>query len=838
MTTVAGALRGNLSRGWEIFADKGVSTHVPYFAPIENGIVRLKNDCLVTTIRLNGFSFETADIDYVNLLQRQRNSAFRAISGLGSFAIYTHVIRHKVKPSLPGNYADPFMARLDEVYQSSISKNEMFVNDTYVSVVVRPVFKKGSLLSRIMGAGGNMVAREQFRAMRDKLVEATRAMEKSLDAYGPKVLRDVKRVEVKMPDGRRIFRDISDDMVLEPDARVVWFSEQAEFFYTLLNGGRVRPMLLGDMPLDEMVPAARTTFGNRTIQLEGDTRADDRFAAMVSLKEYPPETGAGMLDFIIKQPFEMVVTQSLSFVDDQSARYKIDRLDRQLSKSDEGGSSIQTDLEFARDALARKNVAYAEHHLTVMPIAKNIDALDEAVAVIGSEFGALGASYVREDWNCEPCYWAQLPGNQPYIARRATISTLNFAGLSSFHAYPYGKPDGNHWGPAITIFETTSGTPFFFNFHQGDVGHTTVFGPTGSGKTVIMGFLINQAYRVNPNLKTVIFDKDRGLDIMVRAAGGTYMTLEPGEPSGWNPFSMENNEENRVFLYRLISFMLKPNKEGENLSPQEEQIIRTAIKNIMSTSDPKFRRMSALRSLLSGSQRTEASLQARLEKWIDDGQYAWLFDNAEDRLDIARPMIGFDMTSILDDPQVRTAALLYMFHRLDQIYDGKTPVINLMDEAWKLLDDDEFKRSMKDYFKTIRKRNGLVIFGTQSADDVVKSSVSRTIIEQTSTNIFFANPKADEDSYRKHFGLSAAEFRWVKDGDPSQRYMLIKHARDSVIARVDMSHMMDFVKVLSGREDTVRQVEMLRDEHGDDPRGWLDKFCDWRGKGDDARKTA
>ena len=93
-------------------------------------------------------------------------------------------------------------------------------------------------------------------------------------------------------------------------------------------------------------------------------------------------------------------------------------------------------------------------------------------------------------------------------------------------------------------------------------------------------------------------------------------------------------------------------------------------------------------------------------------------------------MIGFDMTSILEDPQARTAALLYMFHRLDKIYDGKTPVINLMDEAWKLLDDEEFRRSMKDYFKTIRKRNGMIIFGTQSPDDVVRSSVSRIFFER------------------------------------------------------------------------------------------------------------
>jgi type IV secretion system protein VirB4 len=838
MNTMARSLKGSLSKGWEIFADRNVATHVPFYVPIENGIIRLKNDSLVSTLKLTGFSFETADIETINMLQRQRNAAFRAISSIGSFALYTHVIRRKVAPSLPSAFADPFMDRLDHVYQSSISKNEMFVNDTYVSLVVRPMFRKGSALSRLMGAGGTIVRKEQFRAMRDKLVEATRALEKSLAVYGPKVLRDVQRVQVDVGDNRTIFRDVLEDMVVEETARKVWFSEQCEFFYTLLNGGRVRPIRLGNIPIDEMLPARRTSIGNRIIHLQGDIPDDDRYAAMVSLKEYPPETGAGMLDYILKLPFELVLSQSMSFVDDMAARSRIERLDRQMTKADEGGSSVQANLDIARDELARKRVAFTEHHLTVMPVAKTTAQLDDAVALIGNELGALGASYVREDLNAEPAYWAQLPGNQAYIARRALISTLNCAGLSSFHAYPYGKPDGNHWGPAITIFETTSGTPFFFNFHQGDVGHTTVFGPTGSGKTVIMAFLILQAYRVSPRLKTIVFDKDRGLDIMVRAAGGTYMSLEPGQPSGWNPLLLDDTEENRVFLYGLLSFMLKPSKEGESLTPQEEAIIRNAIKSVLKTKDRSYRRLSSLRALLAGSERTEGSLIARLDKWVDKGPYAWLFDNATDDLDISRPMIGFDMTSILDDPTVRTAALLYMFHRLDAIYDGKAPIINLMDEAWKLLDDDEFKRTMKDYFKTIRKRNGLVIFGTQSADDVVRSSVSRTIIEQTSTNIFFANPKADENSYMEHFGLSRAEFDWVKNGDPSSRFMLIKQAKSSVIARVDMSHMPEFIKVLSGREETVREVQMLLDEYGDDPKNWLSKFCDWNGVTvDEARKA-
>ncbi|OWK25187.1 hypothetical protein AJ87_12835 [Rhizobium yanglingense] len=113
---------------------------------------------------------------------------------------------------------------------------------------------------------------------------------------------------------------------------------------------------------------------------------------MVSLKEYPPETGAGMLDYILKLPFELVLTQSMSFVDDTAARSRIERLDRQMSRADEGGSSVQANLDIARDELARKRVAFTEHHLTVMPVAKSIAQLDDAVALIGNELGALGAS--------------------------------------------------------------------------------------------------------------------------------------------------------------------------------------------------------------------------------------------------------------------------------------------------------------------------------------------------------------------------------------------------------------------------------------------------------------
>src|SRR5581483_10118165 len=117
------------------------------------------------------------------------------------------------------------------------------------------------------------------------------------------------------------------------------------------------------------------------------------------------------------------------------------------------------------------------------PMAQNLTQLNEAVAAIESELMNLGIVGVREDLNMEPCFWAQLPGNGQYIARRSTISSMNLSGFASFHNYPTGQIAGNHWGAAVTVLSTRSGTPYYFNFHKADVGHTTIIGPTGSGKT-------------------------------------------------------------------------------------------------------------------------------------------------------------------------------------------------------------------------------------------------------------------------------------------------------------------------------------------------------------------
>jgi type IV secretion system protein VirB4 len=236
---------------------------------------------------------------------------------------------------------------------------------------------------------------------------------------------------------------------------------------------------------------------------------------------------------------------------------------------------------------------------------------------------------------------------------------------------------------------------------------------------------------------------------------------------------------------------------------------------------PAYRRLRFFRELFAGSKRPQVGdLASRLAPWVGEGEQAWLFDNEEDLVDLSVRTIGFDMTQILDDPITRTPAMMYLFHRVEERLDG-TPTIIVVDEGWKALDDDVFVARIRDWEKTIRKRNGIVGFATQSAGDALSSRIANAIIEQSATQIFLPNPKAQENEYCRGFGLTSHEFDLVRSLPDTSRCFLIKHGKDSIIARLNLNGMNDLLAVLSGREKTVRILDELRADLGKDPELWL-----------------
>jgi type IV secretion system protein VirB4 len=771
-----------------------VGDRLPYAGHLDEMTLQTRDGLLVQTLHLAGFPSETAPDDELNYRKTIRETVLRGAAS-SRLAVYHHVVRRRVTPDFPAAPEEPFCARLDAGWRERLEARRLYVNDIFLTLVRRPLQGGAGFLERLVRQPGVRAAdlERELRALH----AAREAFAAALAPYGPRTL--------SLYDGAGGARR----------------SEPAEFLGLILNG-ELKPILAPTGDLSHAIAARRLSFGLDAMEF-GPNASPASFGAMISLKDYPARTAPGLLDGVLRLPMELVLTESFAFVERQQALDRMGLALRRLRAADDDAYSLRSELAQARDDVGAGRAAYGEHHLTILAKADSLDELDGAVADVQSALAETGAIAVREDTNLEPAFWAQFPGNFKFIARKALVSAGNFASLASFHNHPTGQAEGNHWGPAIAVLETTSFGPYHFNFHNADLGNFTVIGPSGSGKTVLLTFLLGQAERLKPRI--AYFDKDRGAEPFIRAIGGRYDVISPGEPTGFNPLALADNPANRAFLADWLGQLLTA--EGGGLDAEDRAMIAEAVEANYAQA-PGHRRLRYLRELFRGARRPHAGdLAARLGAWCEGGEHSWLFDNANDRLDIDARILGFDMTKILDAPTIRTPAMMYLFHRIEQRLDGN-PAIIVVDEGWKALDDTAFVRRIKDWEKTIRKRNGLVGFCTQSASDALESRIASAIIEQAATQIFFPNNRARAADYIEGFGLTEHEYELVRTLPDTSRCFLIKRGDHSVVARLDLSGLSGELAVLAGTERAVRRLEALRGELGDEPDAWLETFMQGR----------
>ncbi|MDP3749262.1 MAG: VirB4 family type IV secretion/conjugal transfer ATPase [Phenylobacterium sp.] len=779
--------------------ERAAGDRLPYARHVDDRTLETRDGLLMSVLQLKGLPFETASSEDIDYRKAIRDATLRSIAN-SQFALYHHILRREVKVELKGAFPDPFSDALDRLWNGRLKARRLYTNALYLTVVRRPLQGRAGVLDGLVRGLLRPRADVQERALAmakevGELRAAADALVAALAPYGARVLQAY-------------------DTAAGP------CSEPLEMLSSLYNH-EARPVLLPECDLGRYLPYRRVSFGRETLELSAAGEAPRTFSAMVSIKEYPPQTAAGMLDDLLRLPCELTVTQSFAFVDRTATLERMNLSLRRMRSAEDEALSLRAELAAAKDDTAAGRAAFGEHHLTVMVSGSDFAELDDGVAEVRSSLAEIGVMSVREDVNLEAAYWAQFPGNFKDIARKALISTANFAGFASGHNFPEGRIGGNHWGSAVTVLETTAAGPYAFNFHNGDLGNFTVIGPSGSGKTVALNFLLAQARRFDPRI--VFFDKDRGAEIFIRAVGGRYEILQPGRPSGMNPLQMADSPMARGFLTDLVRRLVA--QPGEALGPAETARIKEAVDASFEQA-PRLRRLRYFGELLRGGARPgEADLAARLRPWWGDGEHAWLFDNEIDTLDLSARTVGFDLTQILDDPTCRTPAMMYLFQRVEERLDG-TPALIVVDEGWKALDDDVFVGRVRDWEKTIRKRNGVVGFCTQSAQDALQSRISSAIVEQSATHIFTANPKAREEDYCQGFGLTLRELDLIRTMPDTGHSLLIRHGADSVVCNLSLSGETDILTVLSGRERTVRLLDGLRADFGEDPEVWLPRLLE------------
>ena len=769
------------------------SIYIPYKCFWNSNTVLLKNNAFLRIIKIKGFSFETADDEDIDIKKEARNNLLKGMVS-GNIGLYFHTIRKKKEAFPEGEMTNAFAKRINDEWKIRHDGDRSFANEHYLSIIrkddTQGLAKAATFFKRLRN---KIDEKAKIRNMRENFVE--------MEEITSRILNGLSNYGAELLD------------VIETNNGI--FSEVCNFLGSLVNCGYSQNYRFIPYGLDSYLPVNKIYFGSKNFEVKFPFNT--KYGGMVSIKEYRNITNAGMMDGFLQLPFEFIISQSFEYINRTVAISNIQLQQRRLIQSEDVAVSQIQEIDEALDATMSGRFAFGKHHLSIMCTDDNMKSIENDLSMIIVEFSNIGITAVRERLNMEASFWAQLPGNFSYVVRGATINTLNLASFVSFHNYPTGKIKRNHWGPAVTVLNTVSGTPFFFNFHVRDVGHTMIIGPTGSGKTVTMNFLCAQAQKFN--CRMFFFDKDRGAEIFIRAMGGKYTTIDTSKSSGFNPLALPETNENKAFLNEWIRSMVSVN--GEIITATDIARINEAVNgNYKLPFKKRILRNIAPFLGISGPD----TLAGRLEMWHSDGSRAKLFDNEIDNIDFfSSKVFGFDMGELLKDKVSISPVLLYLFHRISASLDG-TPTMIILDEAWALIDNPVFAPRIKDWLKVLRKLNAFVVFATQSVEDATKSTISDTLVQQTATQIYLPNLKATE-AYRTIFMLSEREFQLIKTIEPGSRYFLIKQDNSGVIAKIDLTGMTDIINVLSGRAETVLLLdEIIQEIKSDKPEDWLPIF--------------
>ena len=765
---------------------------LPYARHINDDMVVLDSGDIMLTFELQGRAFETADVRDLNDWHTKLNGMFRNLHD-ERLSIWTHLVRMRVEQYPGGKFKSGFAANLDRAYFGRMNRERMFINRFFVTLVIRPAATSGDKFIQMFKR--KVSADEQVGPMLDE------ALVELLDDKG----RDFEKLMARCEPRRCAIYE----------HRGLMFSETMEVADMVMTGRHRRvPVVRGH--LGGALYRSRTIFGAETIEVrDADASA---FGGIFGIREYPAQTTPRQFESLLSVDFGFVLTQSFSFLGRAAATEKFRLRMTQMDNAGDRAISQADELIDAGDDLMSNRFVLGDHHFTLAVYADSLKALREHMSVARAALADTGMVAAREGAALEAAYWSQLVGNFAWRARPAPITSLNFAAFAPLHTFPAGQARGNHWGDAIALLKTTARSPYFFNFHKGDLGHTLIIGPSGGGKTVLLNFLMAQAEKTGA--RQIFIDKDRGAQIFVQASGGTYLALHNGIPTGFSPLkALANRAEDKTFLSAFVRQLVKA--DGKPISVQEERLIEDGINAVMKL-DVASRSLSALRSML--GMKDASGVGARLEKWTSEGSLGWVFDNPADSMTLDARFIGFDMTDFLDNADIRTPVLLYLFHRIDQLLTGERMII-CIDEFWKALGDDAFRRFAQDGLKTYRKRNAVLVFATQSPADALKSDISHSILEQVATKIMLPNPFGARRDYVEGFALSEAEFKLVReDLAPESHKFLVKQGHDSVVVELDLTGLNDALAVLSGRAETTAIVDEIIAEAGTDPAVWLPLF--------------
>ena len=813
-------------------AEVKLSEIIPFTHLNSPTVFECKSGAPGSTIKVEGIPFITEDNATLNRLSAQWHQALINLDE--QFIQYVTVHHKKESLALDGEFSSDFAKQVDEKYHARFKRKALFKNDIYLTTLLKgdsstKAAKGLNVLNRIATflspKGTRALNREKNRVTLESKVNQLKSQ---LAPFTPRFLgeSDIKSGHSELIQFLSLFVNAENSIAFRtplfcaPIASSIADTHKAEALYPQGH-------------LGQYISAKRIFFGEY-LQFQGATDKECRFGAILSIKQYGQNTAHVVLDPLYELECEFIATHSFAPLPRDKSLKEIALQRTRLINAEDLGTSQIVELSELEDDIASGKALLGYHHNSIMLLSDSIEDLNEHILEAIKAYSYAGIALIRETIGAEPVFCAQMPGNHHYITRASLITSHNFTEFCSLHNYQTGFKNDNHLKSAVTLLETPSKTPVYFNFHtrgsstNPSPGHTAVFGANNAGKNTLVAFLDAQMGRYNN--RSFFLDRNEAAKIYVLSSeNSSYTVISPDTQNDIqiNPFQLPDTQENRTFLKSFMAELVKRPDE-EDLPSDIAELLNECVNYAYDSLDKSYRQLThIIKNLpLHFSRWPELRRFLRAEGLREEGEFAWLFDNERDSLDLNFDKVGFDVTYLMDEvsPLISTPVYMVLLHRMRQCLDERLTTF-IIDEAWQVFNSPFWIKVLGSWVPTIRKLNGHFIFMTQSPETILSSAIAPIILANVVTTIIFPNSDADSDTYKKGLGLSDSEFQIIRNSNPASRQFLYRQrGEQSILCRLDLSHLTEEIRVFSGNKRTVQLLNEILKETGKNPNVWLPVF--------------
>ncbi len=719
--------------------DPKLSEFVPWLRIDESSIVYNKDDSMQLTFKFRGPDMDSSTIEELQAYHASINNIIKAAET--GYVFYMENQRTQSEAYDRADFTNPLTKGIEREREEFFNNGQQFENDYYFTILYHPTF---SLTKKVLSFFKNKEEKEKEKNEYWKEIE--------------KATNDFIEETNKMLD---MFNDIFLDVqVLTPD-------ETLAYLHSTISDHRqpvryVPTMYLSSYLLDSPIVGGLSPM------------IGDKHMRVISVTSFPATTHPGQFDILNRLGFEYRWSSryhALSKIDAAQKLKDIESNFKQQAKSifqylveairnQQSDQINQAMLNYADEAniaqqlLETDVIGLGYYTMTLVILDPDPEIADKKAAFALKEIRQEGFMAQLETTNAVNAFFGSVPGMWQYNVRQYLVASINFSHLAPTSAVWSGEKKNKHLkGPVLLHTVTTGSTPFRLSLHVGDVGHTFVVGPTGSGKSVLLN-MIEMHFTKYPGSRVFIFDVGSSSRAVTKAMGGNfYNIMGNDDPLAFQPLS--RIDEDVEFIWAndwIINYLTM---ENVPIDPIVKTTIHEALKSLREM-EQSLRTLTSFQRLVQNH-----AIRQALAPLCEGGTYGGLFDNSKDKFGEGNWQV-FEMDEVMKMPNIVPSVLDFLFHRIEgQLREDGAPALIILDECWLFFANPIFQTKIRKYFKDLRKKNTSIIFATQNLSDISASpELANTVRENCPTQIYLPNPKATSEGIRQqyiNFGLNSRQ---------------------------------------------------------------------------------